>query len=31
MIIALAEKEDLEQILEIQKLAFRSQAEIYND
>ena len=31
MIIALAEKEDLGQILELQKLAFRSQAEIYND
>ena len=31
MIITLAEKEDLEQILELQKLAFRSQAEIYND
>ena len=31
MIIALAEKEDLGKILELQKLAFRSQAEIYND
>ena len=31
MIIALAEKEDLGQILELQKLAFRSQAEIHND
>jgi ribosomal protein S18 acetylase RimI-like enzyme len=31
MIITLAEKEDLGKILEIQKLAFRSQAEIYSD
>jgi len=31
MIITLAEKEDLGKILELQKLAFRSQAEIYND
>ncbi len=31
MIIAFAEKEDLGKILELQKLAFRAQAEIYND
>ena len=31
MIITSAEKEDLGQILELQKLAFRAQAEIYND
>ena len=31
MIIAQAEKEDLKKILELQKLAFRLQAEIYND
>ena len=31
MIIKQAEKEDLGEILELQKLAFRSQAEIYND
>ena len=31
MIIEQAEKEDLGKILELQKLAFRTQAEIYND
>ncbi|MHA1254563.1 MAG: GNAT family N-acetyltransferase [Promethearchaeota archaeon] len=31
MIVEQAKKEDLGKILELQKLAFRSQAEIYND